>query len=130
MTTVYRHTAVLFVSIFLAVFLWGSTIAAVANDAVPVAEFDAGNATDIDLAKALVQYTTANCGAFTLRNAAPGTTYFLVVKGTGGGVCTFRHAGLRVKTAAILVSQPGEETAVSIVRAGDSLFIAGVSGLK
>jgi hypothetical protein len=58
----------------------------------------------VDFSSGNLQYTSSNCGAFTLNNMKNGATYTLIVKGTGGTLCSFPNAW----------SGPGSGTALTV----------------
>jgi hypothetical protein len=64
---------------------------------VTKAGYNNGAGTTINFALGNMQYTSANCGAFTLNNMKDGGSYILVVKGTTSATCSFTASGLTVR---------------------------------
>jgi len=92
--------------------------------------FNAGAATSLDWSQSNMQYTTANCGAFTFTNMQDGGNYTLAVKGTTSGTCSFSHTGLTFH----LPTDHGATTAskhtlYSFVRMGADVYVAWAKGL-
>lgn len=69
----------------------------VLNGSVAMKAAEENSGSTIDFSKGNVQYTNANCGAFTLNNIRDGSTYTFVVKGTSSALCSFTAPGYTVR---------------------------------
>jgi len=92
---------------------------------------DAASATSIDWNDGNVQYTSADCGAFTFSNMRDGGHYNLVVTGGSSGTCTFTHTGLTVKyPTGYGATTASTHTVFAFLRAGANLYVTSVRGLN
>lgn len=86
--------------------------------------FNAGASVSIDWSKGNSQYTSANCGAFTMSNMSDGGMYTLAIQGTSAGTCSFTHSGLTIKMppdhSAI---ETGKDTIYTFLRMGTKVYV-------
>ncbi|WP_373999451.1 hypothetical protein [Bdellovibrio bacteriovorus] len=97
--------------------------------------FNAGNSTSIDWNNGNVQYTSADCGAFTFSNMFEGGSYTLIVTGAGGGSCSFSQAAPDSLSAGAFkavpagpTAQSGRSTVITFLRAGNTVYTTWITG--
>ncbi|WP_413584332.1 hypothetical protein [Bdellovibrio sp. HCB274] len=95
--------------------------------------YNAGSATSINWDNGNLQYTTANCGAFTFSNMYDGGSYTLIVRGTANTMCSFSQASPTAlattdfKFVPTLQNTNGE-TVFTLLRAGNKVYVTWITG--
>jgi hypothetical protein len=93
--------------------------------------FDNGSSTTFDLNKGNIQYTSANCGAMTIKNMVDGGSYTLVVQGATSGLCTFTDStgGRTFRFSPTnSATTPSSHTLYSMQVVGNNVYVSWISG--
>jgi hypothetical protein len=99
------------------------------NGTIVSRAYNAGSSTSIDWSQGNVQYTTANCGAFTFTNMQDGGFYTLGVEGSTSATCSFSHTGLTFKMPQWHGATTVSTMALySFVRMGANVFVTYITG--
>jgi len=94
---------------------------------------NAAASTTINFNDGNIQYTSANCGAFTIDGMDDGSAYTLVVQGASAGTCVFTGAGDNSADTVKLppghgASTAGTHTIYTFIKAGTFIYASYVKG--
>jgi hypothetical protein len=83
------------------------------------------SSTSFDFSSGNNQYTSANCGSYTLSNMQDGGVYYIIVKGTTSATCSFTHSGLTVRMpTGHGATTATRHTVYTFMRAGADLYVS------
>jgi hypothetical protein len=116
----------------------GTSSPAVALDVNGTIKGGLGNSSNavIDFASGNMQYTSASCGALTLKNMKSGASYSLSIQGASGGVCSIANAysddgttSLSVRLGPTDLSQTASKhLLISFMVMGSFVYVTAVDG--
>jgi hypothetical protein len=108
----------------------------IANGAVVTKPAVSNGTTTIDFSTANIQYTAANCQAYTLNNLKDGGSYIFVVQGATSATCSFT-AWSGAGTGALTVRMPSDHgattaskhTMYNLLVVGTNVYVSWATGL-